>query len=97
MELQILSQPLTVICVLFIFLWIKNSAVIQNVFEKNAVLTKVVNEMGSITLEAFLVQFELIKLISETRIAFPLNYTLAVGGILLFAYVFHKVDQKICN
>lgn len=97
MELQLLSQPLTVISVLLIFFAIMNSMVLKKLFMKSPGLTNAVNKLGNITLESFLVQFELIHLVSLLDIAFPLNYGIAVLAVVAAAFVFQLLDSKVCE
>lgn len=96
MRLQLLSQPITVICVVFILLWVLKSTTINKCFNSSWNMTRIVNILGEITLEAFLVQFEIVSAIDKLNIAFPVNYFLNVVIIIIAAYLFHRVDNVIC-
>lgn len=97
MNLQIISQPITIICVLMIFLWIMNSKTIIAFLNKSGKIEKIVNGLGMLTLEAFLIQFELIRIISNTHISFPSNYIIAIVTILVFSFIFNRFNQFICG
>lgn len=97
MDLQILSQAITVICVVYIYLWITNTSSIKRWLLKSEKRSSAINKLGSITLESFLVQFELIGAISTLKIPFPINYIFAIITIVLAAYIFKAIDQKICD
>ena len=53
--------------------------------------------LGEITLEAFLVQFEIVSAINKLDIVFPLNYFLNVLVIIVAAYLFHCVNNVVCS
>ena len=96
MRWQILSQPITGICVVFILLWILKSNLINRWLSVSKKAANIVNILGEITLEAFLVQFEIVSVINKLQIVFPANYFLNVIAIIAAAYIFHRVNNIVC-
>lgn len=95
MKYQIISQPITVICVVFIMLWVLKSSRINDWLDSSPKIANFMNRLGEITLEAFLVQFEIVSLIKRVNIPFPVNYLINVFVIILAAYMFHKINNVI--
>lgn len=96
MNMQIVSQLLTVACVVCIYLFITNSNFLSSLMS-NRIVARITNELGSITLEAFLVQFHIISLISKSSIFFPLNYILATFLIIVVSSIFKRLNDGITN
>lgn len=94
MEMQIISQLLTVVCVVCIFLFITNSSVLASAMN-NRKIKLVTNALGSITLEAFLIQFHIISLTSKLSIFFPVNYLLATLVIVGIALLYKRLNDCI--
>ncbi len=97
MEWQILSQPVTIICVLSIFVWMMNSAFLKKWITRKKLRKDMVDSLGEITLESFLIQFELIAFIAGCRIIFPVNYIIAVILVCIAAWLFHAVVSRLSN
>lgn len=92
MELQIISQPITVICVISLYFAARMLLIINNT---NAKI--VINSLGVITLEAFLVQFQVIQRVSNVNIIFPINYVISILLIASISFVFHYFSEHICD
>ena len=96
MQLQIISQPLTVICVLSIFIGIKGNCKIEKWLKgrkhKNALYV-----LGCVTLESYLVQFAVIEKVSKLCLFFPLGYLFSLSAILLCSILLHVLFEKIIN
>lgn len=92
MPLQIISQFITVICVVSLLIALEKWIRINN----NRI-GRAINSLGRITLESFLVQFQVIGFIAGTVMVFPFNYFGAVVLILVISYIFHYVNTKICR
>ena len=97
MYMQIFSQPITVICVVSIMLWILTSNKINEWLQHSNYTADIINKLGLITLEAFLVQFELVSFVDKCNIAFPLNYFVNVTVIIIASYMFHIVSNHFCG
>lgn len=92
MEFQIVSQPITIICVVSLYCSLRSLLGITNTRIK-----RVINYLGSITLESFLVQFQVIQWLLKTEIRFPLNYLLSFFLILMISFTFHHITEFLCN
>ena len=92
MPLQIISQFITVVCVVSLFIALEKWVRIN----KNRIV-RIINFLSRITLESFLVQFQVIGFIAGVEIGFPMNYLSAVILILSISYLFHIVNTKICG
>lgn len=96
MQLQIISQPLTIICVLSIFLCVKRDHKIEKWLQgrkyKNALYM-----LSCVTLESYLVQIAVIEKISNLHLFFPLGYLFSLSTILLCSFLLHFLVETIIN
>ena len=92
MPLQIISQFITVACVVSLLIALEKWIRINN----NGI-AGAINSLSRITLESFLVQFQIIGFIAGTGVVFPVNYLGAVILVLGISYIFHYVNTKICG
>ena len=93
MPLQILSQPLTIMSALFIFMAFAMMDLNQKLDGKRAEL--VINTLSGFSLESYLVQFLIIAGIAALNIVFPVNMVVCVVCVLIASKVLHAVDAKV--
>lgn len=93
MEAQIVSQPLTIICVVFIFI----SFAKLNIDEAY-LKTKVgsgIRFFGDLTLEIYLVQFIVIDYVNSLAVPFPINVLIVIMAVFLCAWILRRIDKRL--
>lgn len=93
MTMQIMSQPLTILSALFIFL----SFAMLNLNQKlsGTKMERIINGLSRLSRESYLVQFLIIAGIAAWHIAFPFNLILCVVLVMIAAMLLHVVDGQI--
>ena len=95
MQLQIISQPVTIYVVYWTFVFIMESASLRDWLKKHSGLSEMIFRGSSLTLEAYLLQFVIIDVVSKIRAFFPLNYLISTMMIVILAVVFHNVLEVL--
>lgn len=54
-----------------------------------------INQLGMITLEVFLVQFDIIAFFVKMNILFPIGFICSCLLVFLSAFVFHKINEQL--
>lgn len=94
MSMQLISQLITITCVIFIFLWIKGDSLLEDkllIWKHKDILYLTSN----ITLEAYLVQFTIIAKLVQLKIIFPINFLMSLIAIIFSAICLHIVSNWI--
>lgn len=95
MKMQIISQPLTVLCCFFLlqsFMRIDLNSVLQN-----KKLGNVINNLSGLSLETYVVQFVVIAFVNSLHLKFPLNCFVCYIMVFVFAWILHSIDKRILD
>lgn len=95
MQLQIISQLVTVYVVYWVFVCVMDSEMINAWLTKRKKLSGVLYKASTLTLEAYLLQFVIIDIVSQRKMLFPLNYVVSTILIILFAIAFHVLLEVL--
>ena len=71
------------------------SASLRDWLKKHSGLSEMIFRGSSLTLEAYLLQFVIIDVVSKIRAFFPLNYLISTMMIVILAVVFHNVLEVL--
>lgn len=93
MQMQILSQPLTILSALFIFIAFAMLNLNQKLDGKR--VERVINTVSGLSLESYLVQFMIIAAVSTLNITFPINLIVSIAFTMIGAGFLHVVDKKV--
>ena len=93
MPMQILSQPLTIMSALFIFMAFAMTDLNQKLDGKRA--EHMINTLSGFSLESYLVQFLIIAGIAALNIVFPVNMVVCVVCVMFAAGILHVIDVKV--
>ena len=96
MQYQILSQAITIGVVVTLYLLVYK-AIDFNKTKYSPKIIMTIFVLGDITLESFLVQFQIIQRISWLKLVFPFNYLLAMMTVICVSILFKQVDSYISN
>lgn len=95
MELQILSQPLTVVCVISILLTFIGIDLNKSLEDKK--VGNAINFLSGLSLETYVVQFLIIAGVHSMNLKFPVNVMLSTVFIFIAAWILNMIDRVIHN
>lgn len=96
MQFQIFSQFITIVVVITLYQFVcKMVDTINNGFLLGNI--KCVFVLSDITLESFLVQFQVIQRVSLLNVHFPLNYLLAMVIVICVSLMFKTIDSYLSD
>ena len=96
MQFQIISQAITVLVVITLYLLVHKVIDLNKTNIPPKIVMPIV-VLGDITLESFLVQFQIIQRISSLKLFFPINYLLAMIIVICVSILLKQVDSYVSN
>lgn len=95
MQLQLISQLLTVLCIISVWQLCTQSEWVKTWCLRHETTQNMINQLGMITLEAFLVQFEIIDFFVGLNIIFPIGFICSCLTVIVSAFIFHKINERL--